>query len=252
VKFCPTFCNFILGPYCAEKIHTSTFICCLNPGKEARPQKNPRKKIRGRKARTFCFRKTSFVHSRSGTYHVLLLAYFGLKFLPDVRDIVCRVLGEIWAPDSSHRIGNQFFIHHCQCRRKGSFVCETVWFFSWANTHPFDLKFVPFCPKFSGDSYVDFQEKPISGEFFRNFVQTKAILYQNLWNFALLSAILFWVRIALKKFTQALSYVVCTQVRRHVHRKIPERRYGEEKPWRFVFEKPVLFTLGPGVTTPYS
>jgi len=43
------------------------------------------------------------------------------------------------------------------------------------NTHPFDLKFVAFCPKFSGDSYVEFQEKTISGEFFRNFVQTKAI-----------------------------------------------------------------------------
>ena len=37
VKFFPTFCNFFLGPYCAEKIHTSTFTCCLQPGKEARP-----------------------------------------------------------------------------------------------------------------------------------------------------------------------------------------------------------------------
>ena len=35
--FCPTFCNYILGPYCAEKIHTSTLICFLHPGKEARP-----------------------------------------------------------------------------------------------------------------------------------------------------------------------------------------------------------------------
>jgi len=37
VKFRPTLWNFILGPYYAEKIHTSTFICCLDPGKEARP-----------------------------------------------------------------------------------------------------------------------------------------------------------------------------------------------------------------------
>jgi len=43
------------------------------------------------------------------------------------------------------------------------------------NTHPFELKFVEFCPKFSGDSWVKFQEKTIPGEFFRNFVQTKAI-----------------------------------------------------------------------------
>ena len=43
------------------------------------------------------------------------------------------------------------------------------------NTHPFDLKFVEFCPKFSGDSWVEFQEKTILGEFFRNFVQTKTL-----------------------------------------------------------------------------
>ena len=60
-------------------------------------------------------------------------------------------------------------------------MCETIEFFSWVNTHPFDLKFVAFCPKFSRNSYVEFKEKTISGEFFRNFVQTKAIiLYQNL------------------------------------------------------------------------
>jgi len=48
-----------------------------------------------------------------------------------------------------------------------------------------------FCPKFSQDSYQEFLEQTISGEFFRNFVQTKAILYRNLWNFALFSAIFF-------------------------------------------------------------
>jgi len=131
-------------------------------------------------------------------------------------------------------------------------VCETVWFFSWVKTHPFDLKFVAFCPKLSEDSYVDFQEKTISGQFFRNFVQTKAIFYQNLWNFALLSAILFQVRIALKKFKQVLSYVVCTQLRRHVHKQITKRRYREVKRGRFVFEKPILFSLGLGLTRPYS
>jgi len=120
------------------------------------------------------------------------------------------------------------------------------------NTHPFDLKLIAFCLKFSGDSYVEFQERTISGEFFRNFVQTKAILYQNLCNSALFSAILFWVRIAPKKFTQVLSYVFCTRVRRHEHKQITKRRYGEENPRRFVFVKPVLFTLGLGLTTPDS
>ena len=88
--------------------------------------------------------------------------------------------------------------------------------------------------------------------FYQTFAQTKAILYQKLWKFALLSKILFRVRIALKKFTQAPSYVVWTQVRRHVRKQITERRYGVEKPGRFVLGKPVLFTLGLGLTTPYS
>ena len=79
------------------------------------------------------------------------------------------------------------------------------------------------------------------------------LIQQNLWNFGLISAISFWVRIALKKkFTQALSYVVCTEARRHVHKRITKKRYGEETPGRFVFGKPVLFTLGVGLTTPYS
>jgi len=83
-------------------------------------------------------------------------------------------------------------------------------------------------------------------------MKTKAIIYRNLWNFTILFAILFWVRIALKKFTQVLPYVVCTQVRRHVHKRITKRRYGEEKPRRFVFEKTLLLTLGLGITTTYS
>jgi len=81
-------------------------------------------------------------------------------------------------------------------------------------------------------------------------LKTKAILYRNPWNIALLSEILFWDHIALKRFAQVLSYVVCPQVRRHVHKQNPKRRYGEEKPGRFVFGKPILFTLGLGLTTP--
>jgi len=47
VKFRPTFFNFFLGPYCAGKIHTSTFICCMHPGKEAGPLTNHKKKRYG-------------------------------------------------------------------------------------------------------------------------------------------------------------------------------------------------------------
>ena len=130
---------------------------------------NLKKKIRGKKARTFFFRKTNFVHSRSRTCYPYLLECFGLKFSPDGRHSVYWVLAEIWASDSSNKTGNKFFIDHCQGWKEGSFVCETFWFFSWVNTHPFDPKFVAFRPKFSGDSYLKFQEETIPGEFFRNF-----------------------------------------------------------------------------------
>jgi len=118
---------------------------------------------------TFCFRKTSFVRSGSWTYYALLFGCFGLKFLPDIRNCVYWVLAEIWASDSSHKISNKFFIDHCQSWREGSFVCETVSFFSWVNTHLFDLKFVAFYTKFSGHSYVEFQEKNYSGRIFQKF-----------------------------------------------------------------------------------
>ena len=129
MKFGPTFCNFILCLFCVEKVHTSAFICCLHPSKEARPSTNYEKNIRGRKARTFSFRKTSFVRSQSETYYALLLEYFGLKFFPDIRHCVYWGLGEIWAPNTSHKICSKFFVHHCQGWKEGSFVCETTWFF---------------------------------------------------------------------------------------------------------------------------
>ena len=71
-----------------------------------------------------------FVHSRSGTYYASLLGYFGLKFLPNIRHYVYWVLAGIWTPDSSHKIHNNFFIRHCQSWKEGSFVCETIWYFS--------------------------------------------------------------------------------------------------------------------------
>jgi len=91
------------------------------------------------------------------------------------------------------------------------------------------------------------------GIVFHKFCANQSYLLQkNFWNFSLLSPILSWVHSALKIFTQALSYIVWTQERRHVHKQTTKRRYGEENPGRFVFGKPVLFTLGLGLTTPYS
>jgi len=42
---------------------------------------------------------------------------------------------------------------------------DKIFVFGLYVTHPFELKFVVICPKFSWDSYVEFQEKTIPGEF---------------------------------------------------------------------------------------
>ena len=120
------------------------------------------------------------------------------------------------------------------------------------NTHPFDPKFVAFRPKFSGDSYVKFQEETIPREFFRNFRANQGYPLPKLVKFRPTFCNFYSASVALKKFTQVLSYVVCTQVRRQVYKRITKRRYREKKPGRFVFGKPVLFTLGLGLGTPYS
>jgi len=147
---------------------------------------------------------------------VLFLGYFGLKFIPDVRHCVYSVLAEIWAPYSSHKSGNKFYIDHCQGWKEGSFVWETVWFFSWVNTPPFDLKFVAFCSKFNGDSYVKFQKKQFRDNFSDIFVQTKVILYQNLCNFALLSAI-FILRPYCAEKIHASTFICCLHPSKEAH-----------------------------------
>ena len=114
-------------------------------------------------------------------------------------------------------------------------MCETLWFVSWVNTHLLDLNIFALCPKFSGDSYVGFQAKTILGDFFTNFRTNEGTESGEISPYFL--QFLFCVRIALKKFTQILSYVFCTQLRRHVHKRITKRRYREEKSGRFVFKK---------------
>jgi len=91
------------------------------------------------------------------------------------------------------------------------------------------------------------------GRIFCKFCQTKAISSTKTCEISpYFLQFLFWFRIAPKKFTQVLPYVVCTQVRRHANKRITKRRYREENPRPFVFGKPVLFTLCLGLTTPNS
>jgi len=247
VKFRPTFWNFILGPYCAEKFtQVLSYVVCTRVRRHVQ-KKSTKRRYGGEKPGSFVFGKPVLFNLGLGltpTYSLGVLVWnFYQTFFTVSTEFWMRFELQI----RPTRLALNFLFITARTERKVRLCVKLFGFFrgrilirlTW-NLSRFVL------------NSVEFQEKNISGEFFINFVQTKAILYRNLWNFALLSEILFWGRIALKNFTQVLSYVVCTPVRRHVHKKITKRRYGGEKPGRFVFGKPVLFTLGLGLTTPYS
>jgi len=197
-----------MGSYYAEKNSHKHFRMFFAPRQWDTSINESQKEDTGKKNKDVLFLENRF--SSLSVWDLLRITpwVFWSQFLPDIRHCVYCVLAEVWAPDSSQKIGNQFLIRHCQGWKEVSFVCETVWFFSCVNTHPFHLKFVAFCSKFSGDSWVEFQEKYILGEFFRNSVQTKAIPYRNLWNSSLISAISFRDRIAQKKI-HTTTFVCC-------------------------------------------
>ena len=64
------------------------------------------------------------------------------------------------------RFSRNFLFLNVRVERKVRLSVRLFDFFFYVNTHPFDVKFVVFCPKFSPDSYVEFQEKIIPGQFF--------------------------------------------------------------------------------------
>ena len=80
---------------------------------------------------------------------------------------------------------------------------------------------------------------------------------QDLWNFSLVSVILFWVHITLKNSenTYTSIFICCLYPVKEACPKIKYRkRYKEEKPWRFFWKKEFsrFFALGLVLITPYS
>ena len=118
VKFRPNFCNFILGLYRAEKNSQEHFRMLFAHRQGGTSINESQNKIRGRKARTFCFQKTGFVHSRSGTYYASLLGYFGLKLLPDIRHCVYWVLARFEPQIRPKRLEINFLFLTARAERK--------------------------------------------------------------------------------------------------------------------------------------
>jgi len=69
VKFQSNFCNFILGPYCAERNSHKHFRMLFASRHGGTSINESQKKNTGNKIQDIFFRKTGFVHSRSETYY---------------------------------------------------------------------------------------------------------------------------------------------------------------------------------------
>jgi len=162
---------------------------------------------------------------------------FWLRFQPQIRPIGFEI---------------NFLFITARAERKARLCVKLFYFFPRSILIRLTWSLLHFVPNSVEILTWNFRKKLFWENFSEILLKTKAVIYRNSWNFAPLSPILFWVHIALKKFAQVLSYVVCTQVRRHVHKQMTKRRYGEEKPGHLVFGKPVLFTLGLERTAPYS
>jgi len=112
---------------------------------------------------------------------------------------------------------------------KGRFVCVwNCWIFFVGEYSTVWPEICRIFPKFSADSYVEFQEKTNSGEFLEIFWKPRLSSTKTCEISPYFLHFLFWIHIALKKFTQVFPYLVCTQVRRHVQKRITKRRYGKK------------------------
>jgi len=173
-----------------------------------------------------------------------------LKFLPDVRNFIHWVLAEISAPDSSHKIGNKFFIDHCRVEAKVRLCVKLFHFFRGWILIRLTWKLSRFFLNSVEIVTWNFRKELFRENFSEILFRPRLSSTKTCEISSYFLQFLFWIRIALKKFTQVLSYVVYNQVRMQVHKQITKRRYAKEKPARSVFGKPVLFSLG--LTTPYS
>jgi len=182
--------------------------------------------IRGRKSRTFCFRKTSFVHSRSGTYYALLRGCFGLKFLPDVVTVSTDFWLRFEAQTRPTRLAINFLLTTARAERKVRLCAKLFDFFRGRIRIRFTSNLSRFVPNSVEILTWNFRKKLFLENFSKILCQPRFSSFETCEISPYFRQFLFWVLIALKRFTQELPYVVCIQVRRDVNKIITKRRYG--------------------------
>jgi len=162
-------------------------------------KKKTQKKIKGRKARTLCFRQnkfSSFVSYLFESYYALFLGCLDLKFLPNIPYCVYWVVAQILTSNSFHKICHEFFIQHCNESKK---FCFCVKLFDHFLTE-YSSFLAEICRALSQNKLGFFHKISTRNSFWKcsiNLLHSKPFLFPDLWNFALVSTILFWVHIAL-------------------------------------------------------
>jgi len=204
--------------------------------------------MRERKARMFHFRKTIFVHSPTGTYYTLLLGIWVWKFY---QTFVILSVG-CWLRLESQIRSTRFainFLITVTAEKKVRLYVKLFDFFlgEYSSVWPEIYRILS---QIQSRFLLGISRKSYFRRIFQKYFLNQGYPLPKLVKFHPTFCNFILVHIVLKKFTQVLSYVVCTQLRRHVHKKITKRRYEEEKSARFVFRKLVLFTLCLTLTMP--
>ena len=141
------------------------------------------------KSRTICFRKTSFVHTRSGTYYALLLWCFGLKFLPDVVTVSIEYWLRFEAQIRPIRLVINFLLITAKDEMKVRLCGKLFDFFRGRILIRLTWNLSVFFPNSVEILTWNFRKKLFLENFSEILCKPKVILYRNMWTFALLSSI---------------------------------------------------------------
>jgi len=252
VKFRPTFCNFYSGSVFAEKVHTSTSICCLHPGKTHVHKRITRRRYGEENLGRFVFGKPVLFALGLGLTSLYSLGVLVWNFYQTFVTVSIEFWLKLEAQIRPTRLAINFLLMTVRAERNVRLCMKPFDFFGGRILIRLTWNLSHFAQNSVDILTWNFRKNLFRENFPEFFCKSRLSSTKTCEISSYFLKFLFWVRIVLKKFTQVLPYVFCTKVRRHVHKRITKRRYKEENPGRFVFGKPVLFTLGLGLTTPYS
>jgi len=162
----------------------------------------------GKKSQDILFSENRFLSLSVWNLLRLTPLVFCSKIFTRHSYFVYWVLVEIWVPESSHKIAINILFVTARAERKVRLCVKLFDFFRGWILIRWTWNLSSFVPNSVEVIGWNFRKKTILWEFFRNFVQSKPILYRNLWNSSLISALSFWVRIALKKIHTG-TFVCC-------------------------------------------